>query len=126
MPRTRTKGFTDREFEILSILWNAGEVSVEEIRERLTGNPSANTVRTLLTVMVKRGYVADDGKGYAKRYRALVDRSVARRSGLRRLIDGMFGGSTENMLMHLVDEGEMDVEQLQRLQKRLQQEGATP
>lgn len=124
MPRKKTKGFTEREAEIMAILWERGNASVEEIRERLVGVPSASTVRTLLAIMADRGLVADDGKGYAKSYHPRIDQAEAQGSALRRLIDGLFAGSAEALLLRLVDEGKVDLEQLQRLQARLRGEGS--
>ncbi|OGG46788.1 MAG: hypothetical protein A3F84_12450 [Candidatus Handelsmanbacteria bacterium RIFCSPLOWO2_12_FULL_64_10] len=103
----------------MSILWERGSASVEEIRERLTGAPSASTVRTLLAIMADRGLVADDGKGYARRYHARLNRAEAQGPALRRMIDTLFAGSAEALVLRLVDEGEVDLEQLQRLQARL-------
>ena len=57
----RTQGLTEREGEIMSILWNLDRASVEEIRGRLKNRPSSNTVRTLLGIMVERGLEEDDG-----------------------------------------------------------------
>lgn len=124
MPRKKSKGLTEREAEIMSILWERGSASVEEIRERLTGPPSASTVRTLLAIMADRGLVADDGKGYAKRHHARVDRAEAQGPALRRMIDTLFAGSAEALLLRLVDEGEVDLHQLQRLQARLRRGGS--
>jgi predicted transcriptional regulator len=124
MPRKRTQGFTEREAEIMSILWELGEASVEQIRERLTGAPTASTVRTLLAIMADRGLVADDGKGYAKRYHARINRAEAQGSALRRLIDNLFAGSAEALVLRLVDEGKVDIEQLQHLQTRIRQGGS--
>lgn len=125
MARKRTKGLTEREAEIMAILWELQEATVEDIRERLPGAPSASTVRTLLAIMTDRGLVADNGKEYARRYRARLDQTEVQRSALRKLIDGLFAGSTEAMLLHLIDEGEVDVEQLKRLQERLRRGDST-
>jgi BlaI family transcriptional regulator, penicillinase repressor len=119
MPRKRTQGLTDREAEIMSILWKEKDASAEEIRQQLANKPSANTVRTLLNIMAERNLVADDGSKYGKKFRPLIPQSKARDSALRRLVDSLFAGSTEEMLVHLVDEGEVDIEQLKRLQKHI-------
>ena len=119
MPRKRTQGLTDREAEIMSILWKEREASAEEIRHDLAGTPSANTVRTLLRIMAERNLVADDGSKYSKKFRALIPESEARGPALSRLVDNLFAGSTEELLVHLVDEGKVDVEQLKGLQQRI-------
>lgn len=119
MPRKRTEGLTDREAEIMAVLWQMGQASVEDIRQRLEGHPAASTVRSLLTIMAERGLVADDNTVYAKKYRPKLDQSQAQDSALRRVIDRLFSGSTEELLVRLIDEGAVDSAQLERLQKRL-------
>ncbi len=126
MSRKKTKGLTEREAEIMAVLWDLGEASVEGIRERLKGAPSASTVRTLLAIMADRGLVADDGKGYAKRYRARLDRADAQGSALRRMIDTLFAGSAEALVLRLIDAGDVDLDRLQRLRDRLRREGSKP
>ena len=120
MARNRTAGLTEREAEIMSVIWELGEASVEEIRLRLKNRPAASTVRTLLAIMVERKLIQDDGSVYAKRFRATADQSSVQGSALRRLVDSLFSGSTEEMLMRLVDDGEIDAEQIKALQKRLE------
>ncbi len=71
-----------------------GQASVADIRKRLIGSPTASTVHTLLKVMAGRGFVADDGTGYAKLYHAKIDKQAGQDSALKRLIDTVFGGST--------------------------------
>ena len=119
MPPRRHDAPTDREAEILAILWEKGETDVEGIRAGLTDRPTANTVRTLLGIMLERGLVADDGRAYGRKYRALVPRAQIQCSALRRLVDTLFAGSAAEVVLRLVDEGEVDAEQLQKLQKRL-------
>ena len=119
MPRKPTTGPTEREAEILAILWQAGEADVEEIRQELSDTPTANTVRTLLGIMVKRGLVHDDGRAYARKFRARVAKAQMQGSALRRLMDTFFAGSAEEVILRLVDEGELDGEKLKELQKRL-------
>ncbi|NKB70140.1 MAG: hypothetical protein GKR89_23955 [Candidatus Latescibacteria bacterium] len=121
MPRKRTEGLTERETEILAVLWQLEQASVEDIRLRLAGQPAASTVRSLLSIMTERGLVAHDDTVYAKKYRPKLDRNQAQDSALQRLIDRLFAGSTEALLVRLVDEGAVDDAQLERLQQRLQQ-----
>ena len=121
MPRKRTEGLTDREAEIMAVLWQMDQASVEDIRQRLEGRPAASTVRSLLVIMAERGLVAHDNTVYAKKYRPKLDQTQAQDSALRRVIDRLFSGSTEELLVRLIDEGAVDSAQLERLQKRLRE-----
>lgn len=118
MSRNRTQGLTEREAEILAILWREGEANVEEVRAQLKDAPSSNTVRMLLTIMLNRNLVVDDGRGYRKRYRAKDAREKTQTSALRRLMDTLFEGSAEEMVVRLTDSGEMDTDQLKALYER--------
>lgn len=119
MVRKRSPGPTEREAEILAILWDNPGADVETIRQRLKDTPSANTVRTLLGIMVERGLVEDDGKTYGRTYHARVRQDEIQRSALRRLTDTLFAGSAEEVVLRLVDEGEVNAEQLKRIQQKL-------
>ena len=101
----------------MAVLWQMGQASVEDIRQRLEGRPAASTVRSLLAIMAERGLVADDNTVYAKKYRPKLDQGQAQDSALRRVIDRLFSGSTEELLVRLIDEGAVDSAQLERLQK---------
>ena len=121
MPRKKTEGLTEREAEILSILWRFGDANVEDIRSQMANKPTANTVRTLLTIMQERGLVVDDGKGYGRKYSAKVAREAAQSSALRKVIDTFFSGSVQEMVLRLTDSGEMDAEELKALYEKVQE-----
>ena len=117
MARKRSQGLTDREAEIMSILWDLGCATVDQVRARMKGDPTGNTVRTLMGIMVERGLIEDDGRAYAREYTPRVERNEAQASAARRLIDSLFAGSAEDLVMRLMDEGEVDLDQLNRLQR---------
>ena len=119
MPRKRSAGLTERETEILGVLWEQGPFGVDEIRQRLKGKPAASTVRTLLGIMEERGLVRHDGRAYGRLYSASVKEGKMQDSALKRLVDSFFAGSTEKLLLRLVDEGEVDLEQIKRLEERI-------
>lgn len=119
MARKKTKGLTDREAEIISVLWDLGNANVEDIRQRLLDPPSSSTIRGLLRIMMERGLVADDGSGYGKSYHALIPKEKLQTSALQNVIDTFFSGSTEALLLRLMDEDKIDLDRLKNLQKQL-------
>src|SRR5256884_8582204 len=90
--------FTDRELDVMSVLWDAGSATVAEVRERLSDDLAYTTVLTVLRTLEQRGYVGHTGEGRAHRYRPLVKRAAAGRRALRRLGDQVFGGPPELLL----------------------------
>ena len=96
--------FTDRELDVMAILWQRGPSTVAEVRARLSDDLAHNTVLTVLTVLEGKGYVAHTEEGKAHRFRALVKQEVAGATATSRLVDKLFDGSTERLMTHLVRE----------------------
>ena len=111
--------FTDRELDVMSVLWDAGSATVAEVRERLSDDLAYTTVLTVLRTLEQKGYVGHTGEGRAHRYRPLVKRAAAGRSALRRLVDKVFDGSPELLLTQLVYDRNLGDEELRRLRKLL-------
>jgi len=111
--------FTDRELDVMSVLWDAGSATVAEVRKRLTDDLAYTTVLTVLRTLEQKGYVGHTGEGRAHRYRPLVKRAAAGRSALRRLVDKVFDGSPELLMTQLVSDKNLSDEELRRLRKLL-------
>ena len=73
MARRSSSLLTDRETEIMEVLWDKGLVSAEVVREQLPDHPHDSTVRTLLRVLKQKGFVRVRG-----RQPALYEPKVAR------------------------------------------------
>ena len=99
MPR-----FTDRELDVMSVLWTLGSGTVSQVRERLDDALAYNTVLTVLRTLETKGNVRHEGEGKAHRYFPTVERDEAGLSAVRRLLDKVFDGSAEAMLTHLVSD----------------------
>src|SRR5687767_5884808 len=109
--------FTDRELDVMAVLWERGSATVAEVRERLPDELAYTTVLTVLRTLEEKGHVGHRGEGKAHRYFPLVERRVAGRSALTRLIDTVFNGSPELLLTQLVSDRELSDDELKRLRK---------
>jgi len=112
--------FTDRELDVMSVLWDLDSATVAEVREQLTDDLAYTTVLTVLRTLEQKGYVGHSGEGRAHRYRPLVKREAAGRSALRRLVDKVFDGSPEMLLTNLVSDKNLSDKELRRLRRLLQ------
>jgi predicted transcriptional regulator len=111
--------FTDRELDIMSVLWERGSGTVAEVRDTLTDPLAYTTVLTMLRILEEKGYVRHEEEGRAHRYIPAVERQAAGRSALRRMVDKMFAGSPEMLLTQLVSDRRMKPEEIRRLQRLL-------
>ncbi len=111
--------FTERELDVMSVLWDVGPATVAQVRERIADDLAYTTVLTVLRTLEQKGYVSHTEDGRAHRYKPLVKREVAGRTALRRLVDKVFDGSPELLLTQLVSDKNLSEEELRRLRKLL-------
>ena len=109
--------FTDRELDVMAVLWDRGSATVAEVRERLADDLAYTTVLSVLRTLEEKGHVGHRGEGKAHRYFPLVERRVAGRSALARLIDTVFNGSPELLLTQLVSDKDLTDEQIKKLRR---------
>ncbi len=107
--------FTDRELDIMAVLWARGSGTVAEVRDALADDFARTTVLTVLRVLEDKGYVRHVAEGKAHRYLATVEPHVAGRSALSRILATMFAGSHEHLLAQLVSDRHIDRKKLKQL-----------
>jgi predicted transcriptional regulator len=110
---------TDREADVMEVLWESGPSTVAETRDRLHDDLAYTTVLTVLRTLESKGYVRHDAEGRTHRYAPLVARDSARRSALKALSNKLFRGSTELLLTHLIADEKLTDAELRRLKKLL-------
>lgn len=94
---------TRRERQIMDILFAAGRATGPEIQQRVPDSPSYSTVRTLLRVLERKGYVLHREEGLRYVYMPVVAREAARRSALQRVLQTFFDGSAQQAVAALLD-----------------------
>lgn len=107
--------FTERELDIMAVLWERGPSTAAEVRSLLADDLAHNTVLTMLRILEEKGYVGHAEEGRAHRFHALVAREEAGSSAFGRLVDAVFGGSAEALLTHFVRDRRLTREDLQRI-----------
>jgi predicted transcriptional regulator len=110
--------FTDRELDVMTVLWKLGSATVTEVRGKLHDKLAYTTVLTVLRTLEEKGYVKHEDEGRAHRYIPTVDRAAAGTTALRRMLNTVFGGSPELLLTNLVNDQKLspsDIEQLRKL-----------
>jgi predicted transcriptional regulator len=110
---------TDREADVMQLLWDHGPSVVTEVRARLRDELAYTTVLTILRTLEVKGYVGHKEEGRVHRYFAAVQQQAARKSALRHLKDKLFKGSSELLFAHLVSERKLTAEQIERMHKLL-------
>src|ERR1700723_4298073 len=124
MPAKINQTLTPLELEIMQVRRDVGPCTVAEVQPKLKADLAYTTVQTMLNVLLRKNKVKRVQEGRAFRYRPTVRRERANGSALHDMVKRMFGGSSEALLMAMVDARQISAEELERVAQRLAAAGA--
>ena len=111
----------DLQLKIMKVLWRLGPSSVAEVQGELAAEPLAyTTVATMLRKMEARGLVGHQEQGRRFIYEAAVSEEEVSRDTTADLIDRLFEGSLAEAVSHLLQTREVSPEELERLERLIQ------
>jgi predicted transcriptional regulator len=110
---------TPLELKIMQVLWRLGPCQVQAVQQELEGGLAYTTVQTMLNVLERKGRVTRRLRGRAYAYRAVVTEEKTLGSAVADLVDRMFGGSPEELVMSLVKSRQLDAGRLAKLAERV-------
>ena len=107
------------ETEILRLVWELNEATVQQIREKLPSNRSLayNTVQTLICRLEQKGYLKHRLKGRAHVFSALVKPREVIKTTVRDFLGRLFGGDPKPLVQFLAEDGKLDEEDIKRLKE---------
>lgn len=110
---------TDRELEILKILWLRGEATVRDVYEQMRDSASIvqNTVQAFLRMMEQKGLVEHRQEGRAFVYRPRIRRDPTVRHLAGRLLDGAFDGAVDQLVDCLFTHRRPSADELARIEE---------
>jgi BlaI family transcriptional regulator, penicillinase repressor len=121
--RKEKEALTKLELQIMQVIWRQGASSVSEVQEGLKQQLAYTTVQTMLNILERKGKLKRKLHGRAYEYSATVSESKAVSHAVRDLVDRMFGGSSEELVMSLIKSKRIDAEQIARLTRELEEQG---
>ncbi len=127
MARRATAGPTDGELAILQVLWEHGPCTVREVLEQLNGERETGYTTTLklMQIMFEKGLLKRDDSQHAHVYRAAVSRKATQRKTLGRVMDQLFDGSAQQLVLQALSARKASVEELAEIRRLLDElEGA--
>jgi predicted transcriptional regulator len=118
-----TTALTKLELQIMQVVWKLGTSSVKEVQEGLEQKLAYTTVQTMLNILERKGKLKRKLRGRAYVYSATVTEAKASRHAVRDLVDRMFGGSTDELVMSLIKSRQIDPKRIAELSRRVREEG---
>ncbi len=111
---------TQRELDIMSVLWELGEATVNEVRDRVDPDLAYTSISTMIRMLEMKGYVSHKrGEGKSHVYFPIIDAEKAGESALGRVLDKIYGGSPIKLLAQLVDQRKLSEKELSRMRDLL-------
>jgi len=115
-----TEGFSRRERQIMDALYGLGRATAAQIHEAMPEAPSYTAVRTLLTILEKKGHIRHNSDGVRYVYEPVAAREDAGKSAIQTLKKTFFGDSAERLVAALLTEEDIAPDELDRLARLIE------
>jgi predicted transcriptional regulator len=125
MARPPAKELTQRELEVMHVFWSRGESTIAEARDALAsaGRELAyTTVATLVRILSEKRFVQQTNAERPFQYRPVRSYEEVSRSLLGDVVDRVFRGSREQLLLRLVEQRKLTAKERAMLESILREE----
>lgn len=122
MAKREKNTLTKLELQIMQVIWKQGASNVSQVQQALEQELAYTTVQTMPNILWRKGKLKRKLQGRAYEYSAAVTEARALGHAVRDLIDRMFGGSSEELVMSLIKSRQIDARKIAELSKRLEEE----
>ena len=128
MSQTDLQNLSRRERQIMDIIYRDAQATAQEVMVQMPEPPGYSTVRTLLGVLERKGYVYHKRKSYHYVYYPTMPAAEARSTALEHLVDTFFQGSATRVVSALIDLKQEklspeEFQELKRLIEKAEEEG---
>jgi predicted transcriptional regulator len=111
---------TQRELDIMGVLWELGEGTVTEVRDRVDPDLAYTSISSMIRTLELKGLVSHRrGEGKTHVYFPVIAPEAAGESALGRVLDKIYGGSPIKLLAHLVQQKRLSPKELARMRDLL-------
>lgn len=108
---------TRAEMEILQVLWVLEQATVRQIHEAIARDTGYTTVLKTLQIMTEKGLVTREPEGRAHVYRASATQKRATKAFIGELVERVFGGSAQQLVMQALGSRRASKEELKEIRK---------
>jgi BlaI family transcriptional regulator, penicillinase repressor len=114
---------TPQELELMKIVWQKRRVTVRDVFETLLERRKIayTTVMTMMRVLERKGYVKAKREERAFVYWPARPERQVLRSMVREFVDRVFNGSSQPLLVHLVEDRRLSSKQLDEIERLIRE-----
>jgi BlaI family transcriptional regulator, penicillinase repressor len=124
MARPAARELTERELEVMQIFWKHGEITSQQARDELARvgvDRAYTTVATLIRILTEKGFLKQTTKERPYGYRAARSYQEVSRRLLSDLVDRVFQGSREQLILRLMEHKKLTAKERARLEQILRE-----
>lgn len=115
---------TQRELDIMSVLWERGEATATEVRDSVDPDLAYTSISSMIRMLELKGYVSHRrGEGKTHVYFPVIDAEKAGASALGRVLNKIYGGSPIKLLAHLIEQKKLSGKEIARMRDLLKKQG---
>jgi BlaI family transcriptional regulator, penicillinase repressor len=106
---------SEREMDILKVLWNLGESPVRDVHSAMSpkGELAFTTIQTLLRIMADKGLVSQRARSRTLFYKAKYSPERA----ASRFLKKVFDGSIDRLLLSMLQSEQISAQELKHLER---------
>ena len=121
MPRPQAGQLTPLELDIMDVLWRLGEANVQAVQEALPRELAYTTVQTVLNILHRKRKVRRVKRDRAYFYIPVVSQIQVARHAVSQIVERLFGGSAESLVMSLLETRQLTPQKLDHLRRLIKQ-----
>jgi predicted transcriptional regulator len=112
---------TESEMEILQVLWEQGPSTVRDVHEILSEKKESGYTTTLklMQIMNEKGLLTRNDEAKSHVYSAAVKKQSIQKQVVSKMIEGLFKGSSANLVMHALGNHRASREEIREIKKYL-------
>ena len=121
MVRRKLWAVSPAETEILRIVWQLGQGTVQKVCDRLPAKRKITyaTVQTLLRRLEKKGYLKHHNEGKAHVFSAAVKSEDVIKRSVGDFLERLFGGDVVPLIQYLAEHGKIDADDIEKLKEQI-------
>ena len=108
---------SERELDLLKVMWQLGEAKVRDIHEAICpdGECAFTTVQTLVRIMLKKGFVKRRSEGRTDFYTPIYTLENA----TSRFVDKLFDGAVDKFVLSMLSVEDVSADEMRDLEKMI-------
>ncbi|QUH25209.1 BlaI/MecI/CopY family transcriptional regulator [Serpentinicella alkaliphila] len=118
----RAPNITDAEWEVMKLIWNNNPSTSEQIISALSPKMgwSAQTIKTLINRLLKKGIIDFEKEGRIYKYYPLVPREDYIKTENRSFLEKVYDGALSMLVSNFLEEESLSENEIEKIQKILE------